>query len=155
MSRVLERFVKLRFKRNEKRPIIGMLQHTPIFSGLTARDLESIANKFVERSFRADEPIVRKGEDGVGFYLILEGLVEVRRSGKVLSKLGQGQFFGEMTLLDEQPRSADVMAVEQTRCLVLNTWNFSGLIHAYPSIASKIMRELTRRLRITDQALTE
>ncbi len=117
--------------------------------------MERIANKFVERSFRAGEPMVREGDEGVGFYLIVEGSAEVRRSGKSLSKLGQGNFFGEMTLIDEQPRSADVIAVEQTRCLVLNTFNFSSLIHTYPSIAMKMLRELARRLRITNQALTE
>lgn len=145
----------LRFTREERRPIVEMLQRVSLFSGLSRQDVERIANKFVERSFRAGEPMVREGDEGVGFYLIVEGSAEVRRSGKSLSKLGQGNFFGEMTLIDEQPRSADVIAVAQTRCLVLNTFNFSSLIHVYPSIAMKMLRELARRLRTTNQALTE
>ncbi len=145
----------MRFRREEKGPIVEMLQRVSLFSGLSRQDVERIANKFVERSFRAGESIVREGDEGVGFYLIVEGSAEVRRSGKNLSKLGQGNFFGELTVIDEQPRSADVIAVEQTRCLVLNTFNFSGLVHAYPSIAMKILKELARRLRTTDQALTE
>ena len=56
--------------------------------------------------------MVCEGDEGIGFYLIVDGSAEVRRSGKVLSRLGQGNFFGEMTLLDEQPSSADVVAVE-------------------------------------------
>ncbi len=145
----------MRFRREEKRPIVEMLQQVSLFSGLSKQDVERIANKFVERSFRGGEAIVREGDEGVGFYLIVKGSAEVRRSGKHLSKLGQGNFFGELTLIDEQPRSADVIAVEQTRCLVLNTFNFSGLVHAYPSIAMKILKELARRLRTTNQALTE
>jgi CRP-like cAMP-binding protein len=145
----------LRFGPKEKKPILAMLQQTTLFSTLSQSDLERIAKKFVERSFQAGDAIVHEGEEGVGFYLIIEGSAEVRRSGRLLSRLGKGQFFGEMTLLDEQPRSADVVAAEPTKCLVLNTFNFSGLVHAYPGVAIKIMKELTRRLRATSQSLTE
>ena len=69
--------------------------------------------------------MVWEGDEGVAFYLIVEGSAEVRRSGKVLSRLGQGNFFGEMTLLDEQPSSADVVAVEPTRCLTFTYGTFT------------------------------
>jgi CRP-like cAMP-binding protein len=102
----------LKFSHKEENPIIKMIGKVPIFSSLTEKQLRSIASSSKERKFESDETIVREGESGAGFFLIIEGRAEVRRSGKVLSKLEQGQFFGEMTLLDEQPRSADVVAIE-------------------------------------------
>jgi CRP/FNR family transcriptional regulator/CRP/FNR family cyclic AMP-dependent transcriptional regulator len=98
---------------------------------------------------------VTEGENGVAFYLIIEGKVEVRHKGKVLSRLSKGDFFGEMSLLDKQPRSADVVAVVPSTCFGLTSWSFFGLIRSQPNIALNLMRELVRRLRGTNKALTE
>ena len=92
---------------------------------------------------------------GVGFYLIIDGNVEVRRKGKVLSELGSGQFFGEMALIDNRLRSADVVATAPTTCLALTAWSFIGLVRSEPNIAVGVMKELVKRLRGTNRTLTE
>lgn len=144
----------MKFGSQEQNPIIKMLERVPIFSGLTQKELRSVASSSKEKKFQAGETVVSEGESGVGFFLIIEGRAEVRRSGKVLSKLGEGQFFGEMTLLDEQPRSADVVAVEPTRCLIFTVWDFHGMIRTYPKMAREIMKEMARRLRLTNKAFS-
>jgi CRP/FNR family transcriptional regulator, cyclic AMP receptor protein len=81
--------------------------------------------------------------------------VEIRSKGTTLSKLGAGQFFGEMSVVDNQPRSADVVAIESSRCLVLTAWSFNALISEHPKIALKLLQEFVRRLRDTNKALTD
>lgn len=135
--------------------IIEMLQKTPLWSGLSEKELKHIVELSKERRFESGDVIVRKGDSGVGFYLVLDGTVEVRADGRALSKLGRGQFFGEMSLVDDQPRSADVVALEPSTCLVLTAWSFKSLISVNPKIALKLMQEFIRRLRATNQALSE
>ena len=132
-----------------------MLQSTPLWSSLTKQDLKMVVKLSRERTFESGHTIVSKGEGGIGFYLILEGAVEVRSNKKTLSRLGPGQFFGEMSVLDNQPRSADVVAVERSRVLVLSAWSFRSLISDNPRIAFKMLQEFVRRLRDTDKSLSE
>ena len=114
-----------------------------------------IARAFKELNYESGDFIVRKGERGIGFYLIADGTVEVRSDGRVLSKLGPGQFFGEMSLLDGQPRIADVVALEPSRCLALSSWNFNSIVSDYPKIALKMLQESVRRSRVNAQVLSE
>ncbi len=132
-----------------------MLQKTQLFSSLDKKHLGKVVKSARERSYKGGDAIVREGESGVGFYLLLDGGAEVRSRGRVLTRLGPGEFFGEMTLLDAQPRSADVIATSPARCLVLSTMNFHGLIATNPRIAEAVLRELARRLRVTNKALSE
>lgn len=135
--------------------VIEMLQGTPLWSGLSKQDLKIVAKLSQERKFESGHAIVSKGEAGIGFYLILEGSVEVRSDGRTLSKLGPGQFFGEMSIIDNQPRSADVVAVEPSRVLILSAWSFKAFISDNPKIALKMMQEFVRRLRDTDKSLSD
>ena len=134
-----------------------MLAEVPIFAGLKGKQLKSVASAFArERSYGAGEVIEKEGDSGVAFYLITDGSVEVRKAEKRVSKLGRGQFFGEMALIDKQPRSATVVSVESdTRCLVMPVWNFKAVVQNDPSVAMGVMKELARRLRETTNALTE
>jgi CRP/FNR family cyclic AMP-dependent transcriptional regulator len=141
-------------KKSEE-PSIESIRSVSIFSGLKERQLKSIARECKSRSFKAGEAIVKEGESGAGFYLITDGSVDVRRRGKTISKLGKGDFFGEMTLLDNQPRSADVIAATDTICSVLTGWSFVGLLRSKPDIGVNMIKELIHRLRGTDKALTE
>src|SRR3989442_14116265 len=111
---------------------VEMLQMSPLFSGLNKGQLKSIVRSSKERSFKKGVAIVREGESGVGFYLIVGGSAEVRRDGRVLTKLARGQFFGEMGLLDQQPRSADVVAFGDQDCLVLSPHPFLLPLATYP-----------------------
>jgi CRP/FNR family cyclic AMP-dependent transcriptional regulator len=91
---------------------------------------------------------------GVGFYLILDGRAEVRKGSRVLATLGRGQFFGEMSLIDEQPRSADVVAVSPTKCWALSSWAFDSIVKSNPEIALLMLKEMVKRLRAAQSSFT-
>jgi len=126
----------------------------PLFSGLDKKDRERIAGAGREVTFEKGKTILREGEPGLALLLILEGKVEVRKKGKLLSTLGNGGFFGEMTVIDDKPRSADVVAVAPTTCFGLTSWAFAGLVRTYPEIALAVMKELVRRLREVQETAT-
>jgi CRP/FNR family transcriptional regulator, cyclic AMP receptor protein len=132
-----------------------LLGHAPIFAALTERQLKSLAKTAKVVSFPANARVVKQGEPGIGMYLLLSGEAEVRQGERLLARLGPGQFFGEMTLLDEQPRSADVVAVRPSECAVLSRWEFWGFAKGEPEVLQGVMREMARRLRETNRALTE
>jgi CRP-like cAMP-binding protein len=131
-----------------------MLDSVPFFSGLGEKKRKAIATQGKELSYRAGDVIVDEGTTGVGFYLILDGKAEVRKGSRTLATLGKGQFFGEMSLIDEQPRSADVVAVASTRCWALTSWAFAGLVKAYPDIALQMLKEMVKRLRSAQSSPT-
>ncbi len=134
----------------------ALLKKVPLFAQLGDRHLQAIARSAKELKYSAGQPIVREGEQSnVGFFLIADGQVEVRRGDQVLAKLGAGQFFGEMSVLDGQPRSADVFAVSDTTCLGLTSWDMKSLVTNTPEIAMGIISELARRLRQTSMKLSE
>ena len=131
----------------DDREVLAHLGNVPFFSGLGGKLLKTIANSGKEISFNAGVTIVKQGRMGVGFFLILDGQVEVQKGGKVLAKLSKGQFFGEMSLIDDMPRSADVVAVQPTRCFGLTSWTFSGILKENPEMAMPILKEVVKRLR--------
>jgi CRP/FNR family cyclic AMP-dependent transcriptional regulator len=135
--------------------VVKMMGTTMLWGGLGEEDRDSIVTLCKERSFDAGDRLVKKGDKGTGFYLILEGSVEVKSGITTLAKFGTGQFFGEMSLLDGEPRSADVVALEPTRCLVLNPQELNQIVDSNPRIATAMLRELTRRLRATTQSISE
>jgi CRP/FNR family cyclic AMP-dependent transcriptional regulator len=145
----------MRLSGSDTSAIVEMLQKAPLWSGLTEKELKVIARSFKELKYDSGDIIVRKGEAGVSFYLIADGTVEVRSDGKVLSKLGPGQFFGEMSILDGQPRSADVLALEPLRCLALTSWSFKSIVFNHPRMALKLLQESVRRLRMNTQVTGE
>ena len=125
----------------------SILSTVPFFPGLDEKKRSSLASQGKELSYNAGYKIVDEGRMGVGFYLVIDGKAEVRKGGKVLATLGKGQFFGEMSLIDEQPRSADVVAVAPTRCWALSSWAFTGMAKTNPEIALVMLKEMVKRLR--------
>ncbi len=135
-----------------------LLKEAPLFSQFSGDELASVTETAVERTFAAGQKIVTEGDvGGIGFYLILAGAVEVRKGERTLAKLGSGQFFGEMALLldKETPRSADVVATAETRCLMITRWDLRSLVKTHPEMALKMMGELARRLSKTHESLSE
>ncbi len=127
----------------------------PLFRGLEEQELRAIANLSKEMTFRQGESIVKEGDAGLGFYVIMDGGAEVRRKIKTVAKLQRGSFFGERALLDDQPRSADVVATEPTKCLVLLRWNFWSLVSKNKKVARGLFKEMARRLRTANEALSD
>jgi len=128
------------------------------FSGLDERILKRIADACIMRQYTKNETIVRQGEMGLGVYVISRGHVRVDRDqgGKKtqLAELGPEQSFGEMSLLDNKPRSATVTATEDTECLLLTRDSFVKLMNKYPEIPIRMARVLAERLRVANEKLS-
>jgi CRP-like cAMP-binding protein len=135
---------------------LAILQRTPLFEGLNRRQIERLGKRFVERSYAAGDKIVTQGKGGEGFFVIMEGQVEVIReqvegAQVVLHSLKVGDFFGEMALLTERLRTASVVATEPTCCLVLTQWDFLGLLREDADMAVAVLQELAARFsRVLD-----
>jgi CRP-like cAMP-binding protein len=135
-----------------KKQKIAELRKVPLFKEIAPRELALIADKVTEIEFPAGRYIVRQGQVGTGCYLIIKGKVRVERGGKVVSRLGPGDFFGELSVLDQMPRNAHVITEVPTICLGLASWDFTKVLERYPKITLGILREVARRLRVaTDQ----
>ena len=124
-----------------------LLKDVGLFSGTGARGRAAIGGRSVEVVFPKGKRIARQGEIEAGFFLIVTGSVSVIRDGEVLARLGPGQFFGELSLIDGEARVASVVADEPTICLALPAWDFQRLLESEPRIAAAVLKEVTRRLR--------
>lgn len=129
------------------------LARVPVFSHCSTDEIAAIANVAQESFFPAHQIIVTQGTPGQAFYLILTGRVEILRDGVSLGAFGPGDFFGEMSLLDQAPRSATIKSIEDTSCLMLSSWDFKALLEKHPSIAIKLLEVLSRRLRVADERI--
>jgi CRP/FNR family cyclic AMP-dependent transcriptional regulator len=127
--------------------IKSKLAAVPIFSGCSRRELAIIARSVKEITHRAGAVIAREGQRGIGLFLILDGECSVSIGGKERARLGPGQFFGEIALLDGGPRTASVTALTDVRLLGLTEWTFRGLLAEHPSIALKTLESIAGRLR--------
>lgn len=121
-----------------------------LFSACTKRDLQVIGRASDEVTVARGKALTQEGAPGHEFYLILEGQVSVKRKGKKLAALGPGQYFGELSLLDRGPRTADVVAETDLRLLVLGQREFNGLLDEVPGLAHKVLRTMATRLREAD-----
>jgi CRP-like cAMP-binding protein len=126
---------------------LDMLGSVGLFEGLSKRELSQIHKTAREGEFMPEETIVTEGETGVGFHLILSGRAKVLAGKKTIANLGPGDFFGELSLIDRGPRTATVTAQTKLKTLSLVSWEFLPLLDRNPSIARKILVEITRRLR--------
>jgi CRP-like cAMP-binding protein len=123
------------------------LAEVPIFSRCAPADLRLVADRCEVRSLSAGTTIVRAGNAGEEFFVLLNGTVEVRHEGAVLAKLGPGQPFGELALLDPGPRTADVVATGDVTLGVLTRPKFRLLLEAVPGVAEGMLAFLAHRLR--------
>ncbi|MGH0034409.1 MAG: Crp/Fnr family transcriptional regulator [Myxococcota bacterium] len=119
-------------------------------------DLEALASRLIERRYPKQSTIVEEGLAGDYMYVIREGRVKVVKSSddgreKIMDFLEEGSFFGEMSLLDQQPRSASVETLEPVRLLALSRTDFLDVLRRSPDLALSVIQVLTRRLRETDE----
>jgi CRP-like cAMP-binding protein len=134
---------------------VEMLAAVPLFRDLPKRTLERLDRIAVNRSFSEGEAIVKEGDEGVGFFLILEGQVDVTRGDAKLNTLHNGDFFGEMALLDNHRRSATVTATKPTTCMGLSRWDFVAELRSNPDLAVEMLQVMSRRLRELDARVSE
>ena len=135
---------------------IELLQSVSIFWDLNENDLGHIADKMVAKHFENGNYIFLEDSEGEQCFFVLEGSVKVTRLSKdgrevILAMLNEGDFFGEMSLLDGESRSANVIALEKTKVLTLDRNDFIAVVNDYPLIAVQLLKELARRLRKSDR----
>jgi CRP/FNR family cyclic AMP-dependent transcriptional regulator len=125
------------------------LRAVPLFSGLQPKQLKSLARWVATRRYQPGQAIVEEGQAGMGLYCIQSGRVGVTQSsaGREIREMGPGESFGEISLLDDRPRSATVTALEPTTAVVLDKSQFLAELRTYPEIALAILPPLVQRLR--------
>jgi CRP/FNR family transcriptional regulator len=136
---------------------VELLSHISLFCELSRRELHRLADAAIQHDYPEGTTIVRQGETGVGFYVVIYGraLMQQRLAGgsnRELATLGRGGIFGEMALLDIFPRSASVVALEETSALVIPIFDFRALLYDDSDIAMKLLAELSRRVRTAESA---
>jgi CRP/FNR family transcriptional regulator, cyclic AMP receptor protein len=126
---------------------IEQLSNVPLFSGCSAKELNLIARAVKEVSHREGTVIAREGEPGIGLFVIVEGTAKVTIGGQLKTKLGPGDFFGEIALLDGGPRTATVASETPVTLLILRRPVFLRAVREDPGMAAKLLAELARMLR--------
>jgi CRP/FNR family transcriptional regulator, cyclic AMP receptor protein len=124
-----------------------LLGACPLFGGVSPDDLVAIGDRAIEVDFPAEHVIARQGEIGTGFFVVIEGHVRVVRDGEELARLGAGDFFGEMSVIDGKPRSAAVRAETDMVLMMLGRRQFMQVVNEQPTVAIAIMEELAARVR--------
>ena len=137
---------------------IDLLQSVSLFFDLSEKELGYIEEKMVARRYENGNYIFLEDSEGEQCFFVAKGSVKVTRLSKdgrevILTMLNAGDFFGEMSLLDGESRSANVIALEETEVLTLNREDFLVVLHDYPTIAIQLVKEMAGRLRKSDRQI--
>jgi len=122
-----------------------LLQRVPIFQGLEPRELERIGSSMKQRTFNAGDTVTAEGTGGVGFFVIESGQARVTIGGKDRRTLGPGDYFGEVALLTDSPRTATITAETDLRCYGMTSWDFKPLVETHSSIAWKLLQTMAKK----------
>jgi CRP-like cAMP-binding protein len=131
---------------------VELIRGLPLFELCSKRDLRRIAALAEERDVAAGTELIREGEPGTEFYVVVEGDVEVRRRGRRVARLGAGSFVGEIALLSRSPRTATVVATTPLHVLAISGRDFVALLDSLPELWLKVARTLADRVD-ADEAL--
>ena len=122
------------------------LASVPLLAGLDRRIRRRLAETGKRRTYAPGDEMVREGSSGTALYVMLSGDARVERAGERIGSVTAGDFFGELALIEEHPRSASVIADTEVECLLFPAWEFTALLQEHPEIAVPIMRVLIERL---------
>jgi CRP/FNR family transcriptional regulator/CRP/FNR family cyclic AMP-dependent transcriptional regulator len=141
-------------------PDVDLLQSVPFLSGLPADELTYLSRGLRRRSFRRNEVIFHRDDPGTMLFIIRRGRVKISLQNEdgsevTLALFGPGDFFGEMSLLDDLPRSATATALEATEVVTLGREQFLAAVEQHPQIAAQVMAALSWRLRNADQMIED
>jgi CRP/FNR family transcriptional regulator, cyclic AMP receptor protein len=125
---------------------VDLIAAVPLFAGLSRSELGRVASIADEIDLPADKVLIREGERGREFFVLLEGEAEVTRKGKELATRGAGEFFGEIALVSNLPRTATVKTRTPVRALVIRDVDFRALLRRTPAIAVKVLQAVADRL---------
>ncbi len=137
---------------------IELLQSVALFWDLSEEELGYISEKMIARHYESGKFIFLEDSEGEQCFFVIKGSVKVTRLSKdgrevILAMLNEGEFFGELALLDGESRSANVIALEETEVLTLNREDFLVVLQDYPQIAIQLLKEMAHRLRKSDRQI--
>jgi CRP/FNR family transcriptional regulator, cyclic AMP receptor protein len=128
------------------------LARCPFFAGLSRRDLLELAKVSEDMEVEAGKVLTREGQSGSEFFVIVDGEVSVTKNGQEIRTLGPGDFFGEIALLEDTPRTATVVAKTPLRFFVLTRRSFRSLLAHQPALEQKVLTALEERVRATSES---
>lgn len=129
------------------------LEKVPLFRGCAADVVDGLADATGEFLFAQGQPIVQQGQVGNGLYIVVSGSARIVQGTDELARLGPGDFFGELSVIDQRPRAASAYAEGPTICLALASWDLVSVLERDSKLAMNLLRELAGRLRSTDEQL--
>jgi CRP-like cAMP-binding protein len=136
------------FSQDTKADALG---RCPFFSGLSRKELVEVAKVTEDLEVDEGKALAREGESGREFFVIVDGEVVVTKEGREIRRLSDGDFFGEIALLEDTPRTATVTAATPLRFFVLTRQSFRGLLDRQPEIEEKVRTALEERVRATSE----
>ena len=128
----------------------ALLRKVDLFASLSNRDLERLAHSFKQSDFQEGSVIATEGQRGVGFFVIAEDTVDYSHQGERIGSGGPGNYFGEVALIDDGPRSATVTAVTDVTAYGLTSWEFRPLVEESAGIAWELLQMMAKRLRASE-----
>jgi len=128
-------------------PSVELLQRIPLFAELEPRELERLSGSFKERTFDAGQTVATEGEGGAGFFVIESGEASVTVHGEERGRLGPGDYFGDVAMIDQGDRTASIEAESDLKCYGLTFWDFRPLVEGDPRIAWPLLQAMAKRLR--------
>lgn len=127
--------------------VVEILSSLSLFADLGRADLQAVSHTFEEESFSEGQRILRQGFSGTGFYLILQGEAAVVIDGQERTRLARGDFFGEISILLDEPPNADITALTPLTCIVLPRDQLTEWLLSKPTVALRMLQAEVRRLR--------
>jgi CRP-like cAMP-binding protein len=126
---------------------VATLQKVPLFAGLDDKELEHIAASMRERRFAAGDTVTQEGAGGAGFFIVEDGTADVTVDGESRGSIGPGDFFGEIALLTDSPRTATIIATTDMLCYGMTPWEFRPLVETNSTVAWKLLTAMAEKLR--------
>jgi CRP-like cAMP-binding protein len=123
------------------------LKKVPLFAGLDDKELENIASSMRERRYSAGQKVTEEGAGGIGFFVIEEGEADVDVGGEAKGTIGPGDYFGEIALLTDSPRTATLTARTDMLCYGMTAWDFRPLVESNSTLAWKLLTAMAEKLR--------
>ena len=131
-------------------PSVELLQRVPLFAGLDPKELDRLSGSFKERTFEAGESVAVEGEGGAGFFVIESGEAVVKVHGEERARLGPGDYFGDIAMIDQGDRTASIEAVSDLTTYGLTFWDFRPLVESDARIAWPLLLVMAKRLRAAE-----
>lgn len=131
-------------------PSVELLQRVPLFAGLDPKELGRLSGSFKERTFPAGESVATEGEGGAGFFVIESGEAVVKVHGEERGRLGPGDYFGDIAMIDQGDRTASIEAESELKTYGLTFWDFRPLVESDARIAWPLLQVMAKRLRAAE-----